>query len=64
MNTETLERTTDINTLVADLSTRAKTAAQGLAMASGEQRNLALTKAAEALRRHMADLLRANAGHL
>ena len=64
MNTETLERTTDINTLVADLSTRAKTAAQGLAMASGEQRNLALTKAAEALRRHMADLLRANAGDL
>jgi glutamate-5-semialdehyde dehydrogenase len=64
MNTETLERTTDINTLVADLSARAKAAAQGLAMASGEQRNLALTKAAEALRSHMDDLLRANAGDL
>ncbi len=62
MNTETLERTTDIQSVVADLGARAKAAAQGLAMASGEQRNLALTKAAEALRANMDDLLRANAG--
>ncbi|MCR8825585.1 glutamate-5-semialdehyde dehydrogenase [Pseudosulfitobacter koreensis] len=62
MSTTTLERSeTEIGAVVADLGQRAKAAAQGLAMASGEQRNLALTKAAEALRGNMDDLLRANA---
>ncbi len=62
MTTTTLERSeADVKAVVADLGQRAKRAAQGLAMASGQQRNLALTKAADALRDHMDDLLRANA---
>lgn len=62
MNTTTLGRPEDsIETVVADLGARAKAAAQGLAMATAEQRNLALTKAAEALRARMEDLLGANA---
>ncbi|UOA26976.1 glutamate-5-semialdehyde dehydrogenase [Pseudosulfitobacter sp. DSM 107133] len=62
MNTTTLERAEgSIETIVADLGARAKAAAQGLAMASAEQRNLALTWAAEALRANMNELLRANA---
>jgi glutamate-5-semialdehyde dehydrogenase len=62
MNTTTLERAEgSIETIVADLGARAKAAAQGLAMASAEQRNLALTRAAEALRANMNELLRANA---
>ncbi|ASM72012.1 MULTISPECIES: glutamate-5-semialdehyde dehydrogenase [Roseobacteraceae] len=65
MNTTTLERTEDgIDEVVAGLGHRAKAASLGLALASGKQRNLALTKAAEALRAHTDDLLRANAQDL
>lgn len=51
----------DIAAVVADLGKRAKTAARALAMATADQRNLALTQAAKALRDSRADILAANA---
>jgi glutamate-5-semialdehyde dehydrogenase len=47
--------------LVADLGQRAKAAARDLALASSEQRNLALTEAAKALRARASEILKANA---
>lgn len=51
----------DVTTLVADMGRRAKNAARELSMASAEQRNMALTEAAKALRARTADILAANA---
>lgn len=59
-NTETI----DIATLVADLGRRARAAARELAMAGAEQRNLALTEAAKALRARASEILKANAQDL
>lgn len=50
--------------LVADLGKRAKSAARVLAVASADQRNLALTEAAKALRTRRAAILAANAADL
>lgn len=54
----------DVATLVADLGPRAKAAARELAMATTDERNLALTEAAKALRERSADVLAANARDL
>ena len=51
----------DVATLVADMGRCAKNAARELSMASAEQRNMALTEAAKALRARTADILAANA---
>jgi glutamate-5-semialdehyde dehydrogenase len=54
----------DITAVVADLGQRAKAAAQALALTTAEQRNLALTEAAKALRAHTSEILEANATDL
>ncbi|MEY8117911.1 glutamate-5-semialdehyde dehydrogenase [Falsihalocynthiibacter sp. BN13B15] len=59
MSTPTEEM--NVETLVADLGQRAKAAARGLAMATSDQRNLALTEAAKALRARASEILQANA---
>lgn len=51
----------DVATIVANMGHRAKAAAQELSMATTEQRNLALTEAAKALRAKSAAILAANA---
>ena len=51
----------DVATMVANLGRRAKAAAQELSMATTDQRNLALTEAAKALRAKCAVILAANA---
>ncbi|WP_342069744.1 glutamate-5-semialdehyde dehydrogenase [Yoonia algicola] len=50
----------DVATIVADLGCHAKTAARDLSMATTEQRNMALTEAAKALRAKSGDILSAN----
>ena len=62
MSTTTSE--IDITTAVAALGQRAKAAAQELALATAEQRNLALTEAAKALRARTNEILEANAADL
>ncbi len=52
---------TDVTKIVADLGRRAKAAARDLSMATTDQRNLALSEAANALRCRSADILAANA---
>ncbi|WP_197078304.1 glutamate-5-semialdehyde dehydrogenase [Hoeflea sp. IMCC20628] len=54
----------DVATLVADLGQRAKAASRELALANAEQRNLALTEAARALRARATEILQANAKDL
>ena len=54
----------NIATLVGDLGQRAKAAARDLAMATADQRNLALKEAAAALRARSAEILAANAKDL
>lgn len=51
----------DVATLVGDLGRRAKAASRELAMANSQQRNLALTEAAKALRARATEILQANA---
>ncbi len=51
----------DVAQVVADLGRRAKAAARSLSMATTDERNLALTEAAKALRARTADILEANA---
>jgi glutamate-5-semialdehyde dehydrogenase len=55
---------TDVAAVVADLGQRAKTAAQSLALATADQRNLALSEAAKALRARSHEILEANAADL
>ncbi|MFA8441138.1 glutamate-5-semialdehyde dehydrogenase [Yoonia sp.] len=55
---------TGVAAIVADLGRRAQAAARELSMATTEQRNLALTEAAKALRVKSADILAANAKDL
>lgn len=55
---------TGVAAIVADLGRRAQAAARELSMATTEQRNLALTEAAKALRAKSADILAANAKDL
>ncbi|EEB84181.1 glutamate-5-semialdehyde dehydrogenase [Roseobacter sp. GAI101] len=62
MSTDTAQMT--VATLVADLGQRAKAASRDLAMATAEQRNLALREAATALRARTAEILAANAKDL
>ena len=62
MSTTTSE--IDITTAVAALGQRAKAAAQELALATAEQRNLALVEAAKALRARTNEILEANAADL
>ncbi len=62
MSTETTP--TDVAAVVANLGHRAKMAARDLSMASSDQRNLALTGAAQALRDSVDDILAANAQDL
>ena len=54
----------EVATIVANLGRRAKAAAQKLSMATTDQRNLALSEAAKALRAKCADILAANAKDL
>ena len=54
----------DVAAVVADLGQRAKAAAQELALATADQRNLALREAAKALRARTDDILTANAADL
>lgn len=54
----------NIATLVGDLGQRAKAAARDLAMATADQRNLALKEAAAALRARTSEILAANAKDL
>ena len=54
----------NIVTLVGDLGQRAKAAARDLAMATADQRNLALKEAAAALRARTSEILAANAKDL
>jgi glutamate-5-semialdehyde dehydrogenase len=54
----------DITTSVANLGQRAKAAAHRLALATAEQRNLALIEAAKALRTRTSEILEANATDL
>lgn len=54
----------NIATLVGDLGQRAKAAARDLAMATADQRNLALKEAAAALRARTSEILTANAKDL
>ncbi|MFX0542944.1 glutamate-5-semialdehyde dehydrogenase [Roseovarius sp. S4756] len=61
MSTDQTQPNPEIAALVADLGQRAKTAAQGLAATTAEQRNQALTEAAKALRARASELLEANA---
>ena len=51
---------TGVAAIVADLGRRAQAAARELSMATTEQRNLALTEAAKALRAKSVDILAAN----
>lgn len=51
---------TDVGKIIADLGARAKAAARDLSMATTEQRNLALTEAAKALRAKTAEILAGN----
>ena len=51
----------DVATIVAELGRQAKAAAQELSMATTDQRNLALTEAAKALRAKCDEILAANA---
>jgi len=62
MSTDTAEM--DVAAVVAGLGQRAKAAAQELALATAEQRNLALLEAAKALRARMDEILTANAADL
>lgn len=62
MSTDTNE--IDVTAVVANLGQRAKAAAQALALATSEQRNLALTEAANALRARSSEILDANATDL
>ncbi|MBT8411016.1 MAG: glutamate-5-semialdehyde dehydrogenase [Octadecabacter sp.] len=59
MTTDTVQP--NVQAIVADLGRRAKAAARGLSMATADQRNMALTEAAKALRARCADILAANA---
>jgi glutamate-5-semialdehyde dehydrogenase len=61
MNDMSINTQKDIAAAVADLGKRGKAAARQLAIATDEQRNLALTEAAKALRACAADILIANA---
>ena len=61
MNEMSNDGKTAIADVVADLGKRAKAAARALAMTTSDQRNLALTEAAKALRARAADILAANA---
>ncbi len=54
----------DVAAVVADLGQRAKAAAQELALATADQRNLALREAARALRARTDEILTANAADL
>jgi glutamate-5-semialdehyde dehydrogenase len=54
----------DVANIVADLGRRAKAAARDLSMATTDERNLALTESAKALRVKCADILAANAKDL
>ncbi|MBB3995935.1 glutamate-5-semialdehyde dehydrogenase [Sulfitobacter undariae] len=54
----------DVAAVVAQLGQRAKAAAQDLALATAEQRNLALREAAKALRARTSEILEANAADL
>jgi glutamate-5-semialdehyde dehydrogenase len=63
-NMSTDPKGSDVATIVADLGRRAKAAARDLSMATTEQRNMALTQAAAALRAKSADILAANAKDL
>ena len=62
MSTE--PKASDVATIVADLGRRAKAAARDLSMATTDQRNLALTGAAKALRAQTPAILDANAKDL
>ncbi|MEH6648245.1 glutamate-5-semialdehyde dehydrogenase [Sulfitobacter sp.] len=62
MSTSTNE--IDIAAAVANLGQRAKAAAQDLALTTAEQRNLALSEAAKALRARTSEILEANAADL
>ena len=57
-------KSTGVAAIVADLGRRAQAAGRELSMATTEQRNLALTEAAKALRAKSADILAANAKDL
>ena len=51
---------TSVGKIIADLGARAKAAARDLSMATTEQRNLALTEAAKAIRAQIAEILAGN----
>jgi glutamate-5-semialdehyde dehydrogenase len=63
-NTQTIEDGLDASAVVLAMGQRAKAAAPDLAMATSEQRNLALKEAAKALRSRMSEILTANARDL
>jgi glutamate-5-semialdehyde dehydrogenase len=64
MNEQPTQTSTEIAAIVADLGKRAKTAARALAIATADQRNLALTEGAKALRDKSDEILAANAADL
>ncbi|MEQ6247678.1 glutamate-5-semialdehyde dehydrogenase [Sulfitobacter sp. HNIBRBA3233] len=57
-------QTTPVEAAVANLGARARAAARDLSLATAEQRNLALTGAAKALRARTEEILKANAADL
>ena len=64
MSTQPTGTNLDVSAVVLELGQRAKAAAPALAMATSEQRNLALNEAAKALRSRASEILTANARDL
>ncbi len=64
MSTQPIGTNLDVSAVVLELGQRAKAAAPALAMATSQQRNLALNEAAKALRSRASEILTANARDL